>query len=215
MTVLTDQSPKQGPCLNVEQILDDRVAMRSRFAVQATETIIAAFMEPVIRAVDDTMGRLAAKRFATDPIVASKYSAITSVVSSAYKRHGQIIEQAIIAALSEAAHLRVWSEPRFCVSDAADRLADNEINAVGASLGYNSRRFARTLQIDLLVYNEKAKLIGFYESKRGFGYHDAGKKRSMLRDLLCVRMLLRSYAEEQGLPVQNVAAHMIFYYGQC
>jgi hypothetical protein len=28
-------------------------------------------------------------------------------------------------------------------------------------------------------------------------------------------MLLTSYAEEQGLPVDDVAAHMIFYYGNC
>jgi hypothetical protein len=55
------------------------------------------------------------------------------------------------------------------VSDAADRLGDNEINAIGASLGYNSKRYARKLQIDLLVYNDKARRIGFYESKRGFG----------------------------------------------
>jgi len=54
-----------------------------------------------------------------------------------------------------------------------------------------------------------------YEIKRGSGLHDAGKRRSILRDLLCAQVLLKSYGEQRGLEVSDARAHIIFYYGQC
>lgn len=92
-------------------------------------------LAPVLGMVDVTIGALSRKKFATDPIVAPRYSAITSIVSSAYKRHGKIIEEALAATLRRAPHLMVWNEPRFAVSDAADRLGDSDAS-VTARLPY-------------------------------------------------------------------------------
>src|SRR5690349_12563879 len=164
--------------------------------------------------VDVTISRLRAKKFESDPIVGRRYSAITSIVSSAYKRHGKIIEEAMAVTLRQAPHLTVWTEPLFAVSDAADRLADSDAN-VTAALPYSSTTQTRTLQIDLMVYNTLEERLGAYESKRGFGYHDSGKIRSMRRDLRCTQMLLRGYGEARGLRVGEANARMIFYYGQC
>ncbi len=111
-------------------------------------------------------------------------------------------------------HLKVWNEDKFAVSDAADRLADSDTN-LAARLPYDSASQKRTLQIDLVVYNEAEQRLGAYESKRGFGLHDSGKIRSMKRDLRCTQMLLRGYGEAHGLKVRDAAARMIFYYGQC
>jgi hypothetical protein len=88
----------------------------------------------VFNMVDVTMQGLGKKKFITDPIVAPRYSGITSIVSSAYKRHGNIIEQALMATLRHVPHLTVWSEPLFCVSEAAERLASGDATAVGAVL---------------------------------------------------------------------------------
>jgi hypothetical protein len=166
--------------------------------------------------VEGTVDRLARKTFKADPLVEAKYSRVTSIVSSAYKRHGSVLERALIAALTAAPHLQVWAEPHFRVSQAAERLADSDQTALGAELPYGAEGSPRALQIDLLVYNRNAKRLGAYEGKRGFGYHDSGKKRSMQRDLRCVHMLLRSYGVQQhGLEISESAAHMIFYYGQC
>ncbi|MDF2974374.1 MAG: hypothetical protein K0R61_4824, partial [Microvirga sp.] len=91
----------------------------------------------------------------------------------------------------------VWSEPLFAVSEAADKLADNDAS-IAATLPYNPSAQARTLQIDLMIFSEAQGRLGAYESKRGFGLHDSGKIRSMRRDLRCTQMLLRSYGEAVG-----------------
>lgn len=120
-----------------------------------------------------------------------------------------------MASLTATPHLLVWAEPQFRVSQAADLLAGSDGSASGASLPYDDKKYTRTLQVDLLVYNRDTGRLGAYESKRGFGYHDSGKKRSMLRDLRCLQMLLRSYGEMRGLNVNVAEERTIFYYGQC
>ncbi len=165
--------------------------------------------------MDATIGRLAAKRFSVDPVVEARYSRIASIVSSAYKRHGGIIERAFAASLKQVENLTVWDDPVFRVSAAAERLADSDATALGSVLRYGEDDFVRTLQVDLLVFDRISKRLGVYECKRGFGYHDSGKKRSMLRDLRCLQMLSKSYGERRGLEVGVSEARMIFYYGQC
>lgn len=181
------------------------------------ETLAGVYelLDPVFRKVDATINRLARKQFAADPLVGERYGRITSIVSSAYKRHGAIIEQALLAALTSANHLQVWFDPLFRVSPEADMLAGSDASTAGTSLRYGAENFTRTLQVDVFVYNRETSLLGAYECKRGFGYHDSGKKRSMLRDLRCLQMLLRSYGEGRGLSADAAEAHIIFYYGQC
>jgi hypothetical protein len=50
------------------------------------------FMERVAPVVDDTIRALANVRFVEDPVAGVRYSRATSIVSSAYKRHGRILE---------------------------------------------------------------------------------------------------------------------------
>ena len=73
----------------------------------------------------------------------------------------------------------------------------------------------RTLQVDVIMFNRNTGVIRGYEVKRGSGLHDAGKRRSILRDLLCLQVLLKSYGVQRGLEVREARAHIIFYYGQC
>jgi len=84
------------------------------------------YLAPVYAEVDATIRRLAAKQFLIDPVVEARYSRITSIVSSAYKRHGGIIERALAAALRQSSHLQVWDDPIFRISAAAERLADSD-----------------------------------------------------------------------------------------
>jgi hypothetical protein len=174
-----------------------------------------AYLAPVYAEVDATIRRLAAKQFQIDPVVEARYSRITSIVSSAYKRHGGIIERAFAAALQESPHLTVWEDPVFRVSAAAERLADSDATAMGNLLRYGGDDYVRTLQVDFLVFDDRSRRLGVYECKRGFGYHDSGKKRSMLRDLRCLQMLIKSYGEQREMTVETAEARIIFYYGQC
>ena len=63
--------------------------------------------------VDETVRRLAVKAFRDDPIAGKHYARVTSIVSSAYKRHGKILEAAICERLRDNNRLSVWSDPSF------------------------------------------------------------------------------------------------------
>lgn len=152
-----------------------------------------------------------------DPIAGLRYSRLASVLSSAYKRHGYILERALLSRLQQNPDFLVWSESAFLVSPGADQfigtLLKNPVGAIGSNINYGEG--GRTLQTDLVVYDINKKTISSYEIKRGSGYHDSGKKRSILRDTLCTQVLLQSYGKTYDLDVRAAYAHVIFYYGMC
>ena len=79
--------------------------------------------------VDETVRRLAIKAFRDDPIAGRRYARATSIVSSAYKRHGKILEAAIFERLRDNNRLSVWSDPAFAISAAAEALVHNSTRA--------------------------------------------------------------------------------------
>lgn len=171
-------------------------------------------MRPV---VDATIERLAQKTFCCDPLMGEENSRITSVVSSAYKRHGSILEAAILECLRTFDKFEVWNDPGLSISNAADALAATYMTNPEAALSANiahSGPATRTLQVDLLVYDHERDTVASYEVKRGAGAHDAGKRRSMLRDLICTQVVLKSYAKERlNMPCHRATSHIIVYYG--
>ena len=130
--------------------------------------------------IEATIGRLVRKRFAPDPIAGQNFSRITSIVSSAYKRHGHIIERAILEQLKTCEDLEVWTDPVFAISRDADGLANNALGNPASIIGNNINygESVRTLQVDLLVYDRRKRSLRCYEIKRGFGIHDSGKKKT-------------------------------------
>jgi hypothetical protein len=59
-------------------------------------------MERVAPVVDETIRALAKSKFIEDPIAGVRYSRNTSIVSSAYKRHGRILEIALRESLRDS-----------------------------------------------------------------------------------------------------------------
>ena len=172
------------------------------------------FMERLIPVIDETMRVLAAATFIEDPIAGPHYSRATSIVSSAYKRHGRILETALRESLRESNRHRVWQDDVFRVSRAADALvgSQTESQCRDSSLPYGDS--IRTLQIDMMAYDEADRTIRAYEIKRGNGHFDAGKIRSIRRDLLCTQVLLRSYGNDvMSCNALTCEARIIFYYG--
>ena len=170
-------------------------------------------LEPEIEA---TIQRLGEKKFTPDPIAGPKFSRIASVMSSATKRHGYILEAAIVERLKAQPELTVWTDAEFQVARNADLLVNGALSdpdsILGSELGYGPGE--RALQIDAIVYNNDTGSLRAYEIKRGFGPHNSGKRRQMLRDALCVQLLLRSYGQLKGLDPTSVGSHVIFYYGK-
>jgi hypothetical protein len=72
--------------------------------------------------VEKTVKGLDLKKFDTDPIGGQHFGKITSVMSSAYKRHGYILERAILEALKQCPHFEVWHDPIFQVPQTIDHI---------------------------------------------------------------------------------------------
>jgi hypothetical protein len=172
------------------------------------------FMERVAPVVDETIHALAKTKFVQDPVAGLKYSRATSIVSSAYKRHGRILETALREGLRESNRHQVWQESAFRVSRAADGLVSTQTEEACRQTTLPYGDSIRTIQVDMVAFDSADQTIRAYEVKRGNGQFDAGKIRSIKRDLMCVQVLLKSYGEELA-KLKPVAAEsrIIFYYG--
>lgn len=166
--------------------------------------------------VDKTIIKLSDPNFRKDPI-GGRFAFVTSVISSAYKRHGSILEQAIVERLKECKHLEVFIENKFPISTKASNLASlsgKDIDmAKTADLPFEQNNPSRTLQIDCIVFNKKKRIISSYEIKRGNGHFDAGKKRSIRNDLLATNFLLKNYGKYNKLNVKRAHSYIVCYYG--
>lgn len=170
-------------------------------------------MERVAPVVDETIRALAKVRFVEDPIAGVRYSRATSIVSSAYKRHGHILEIALRESLRESNRHKVWQDSAFRVSREADGLASTQgLDACRlTTLPYGEA--IRQLQIDMVAFDSADQSIRAYEIKRGNGQFDAGKIRSITRDLKCIQVLLKSYGEFCKTTPTSAESKIIFYYG--
>jgi hypothetical protein len=175
---------------------------------------VMSFMERVIPVVDETMRALATVEFVPDPIAGTHYSRTTSIVSSAYKRHGKILEFALRESLRESNRHKMWNDEAFKVSREADALANTQdFDACRRStLPYGNS--VRTLQVDMIAFDNANESIRAYEIKRGNGQFDAGKIRSISRDLKCIQVLLKNYGEVASLKPVSAESKIIFYYGR-
>src|ERR1700704_6561480 len=125
------------------------------------------FMDRVTPIVDETIRILAKTKIVEAPIAGVKYSRATSIISSAYKRHGRILETALRENLRESNRHRVWQEDVFKVSRAADQLVnsqtDNECRRTTLPYGDST---IRTIQIDMIAFDDADQTIRAYEVKR-------------------------------------------------
>jgi len=168
--------------------------------------------------VDATVEALSSATFRVDPIAGALFSRLVSVLSSAYKRHGSIIESAIVESLRSNPRYEVWRVEKFGIQQQAQTtvaaalgdtssLDHSHLPYVGDNAGDSS------IQLDAVVFDHDTGIVSAYEIKRGNGYFDAGKQRSMKKDALLAKILLRSHCETRGFEAVNSKTHIIFYYG--
>jgi hypothetical protein len=172
------------------------------------------FMTAIRPHIDRTIASLARARFCEDPICGPVYSRIPSIVGSAQKRHGRILELALREGLRASNRHRIWTESKFAVSVAAENLisTQSEEDCWRSDLPYGEAY--RFIQIDFGVDTDEQN-IAAYELKRANGLHDSGKIRSMRRDLCCQRLLLKSYGHRlRSFSPNEADAKIIFYYGK-
>ena len=169
-------------------------------------------MRPV---VDVTIDSLANTAFRVDPIGGEQYSKATSIVSAAYKRHGRILEEAIRVRLADCEYFTVWHEPLFFVSSVADQAITGRNADIADSLPIELPYLenGRTIQVDAIVFDRRIASVRGYEIKRANGHFDSGKKRSILKDVLALQSLLKSYTVKKGHVASMAEARLIAYYG--
>src|SRR5215813_11624135 len=172
-----------------------------------------AFMERITPVVDETIRALAKANFVEDPIAGAHYSRTTSIVSSAYKRHGRILEFALRESLRDSNRHKVWHDEAFKVSREADALANTQDLEACRQTTLPYGNSVRTLQVDIVAFDGADESIRAYEVKRGNGQFDAGKIRSITRDLRCIQVLLRGYGEFSKFKPMAAESKIILYYG--
>jgi len=175
------------------------------------QTSLLDRLKPV---VDETINSLAKTEFRIDPIGGERYSQATSIVSSAYKRHGQIIECAILERLKDCEYFTAWSEGEFRIPSVADhaiQARNSDGTEFSMELPYDGS--GRKIQLDAVVFDNRIGSLKSYEIKRGNGVFDAGKKRSILKDVLATQACLKGYGMKKGFEVNHYESRVISYYG--
>ena len=182
---------------------------------------MSKLLEQMKPLVNQTIDKLDKKEFQPDPIE-QKLTKTVSVISSAYKRHGFIIEQTLLAHMKSNPNLECWEEKKFFVPKAVSHAVQSQLEDVEELFKMDheyipeikvKEKKPKKIQVDLFVYNKKLKTLYSYEVKRGNGHHDSGKQKSILRDLLHTRALLKSYGQQKGLQVNKVKSWIYFHYG--
>jgi hypothetical protein len=178
---------------------------------------MGAVLDVMLPEIEKTIKKLDAMSFDPDPIAGPHFSKITSVMSSAYKRHGFILERSVLEALKLCPHFKVWTDPKFPVPSAVEHIVAASITDPTKLIGtdFPSSDGHSTLQVDAVVFNKSTGVLSAYEVKPGSGFHDSGKRRQMLRDALTIQVLLKSYGKQRGQEAQSAFSHIIFYYGKC
>jgi hypothetical protein len=175
---------------------------------------LAPFMARMAPVIDATLKNLAAAEFRADPIGGVKYSRATSIISSAYKRHGQVLGRALLERLKDCERLRVWTEDGFKISNASAAELRRALPPAAyrdVQLPYGEQE--RSIPVDLMVHDTVARSLRSYNVKRGNGSYDAGKRRLILGELLRTQMLLSGYAGSLGLDATSAESYAVFYYG--
>lgn len=163
--------------------------------------------------VDQQLEQLRLVHFVPDPLFPGGSLAM-QLQSSAIKRHGPLIEAAIIEALTQQDDYLIWNERNFVVPAAADHAVQSQ---TAADIALTRLPYGGTgrkgLQIDMMAYSRSRRRLGAYEIKRGHGRHDAGKLRSLRRDMFGLQTTLLSYGATHGVVVDDAISRVIFYYG--
>lgn len=169
--------------------------------------------------MDDTINRLSATSFVVDPIAGFELSRVTSIVSSAYKRHGAIIEIALYHAISAQNAV----EARYRVPFYINRHASSyvETHNVKTKEGFRAcldttlpyQENGGRYELDILYFDHRSSAAVALEVKRGNGQFDRGKRDSMIKAALAVRTLLASYAQTIGWEAKAVESRILAYYG--
>jgi hypothetical protein len=155
--------------------------------------------DPLLKAASEAVASAINTRFPLDELLGPELSRLISVCASVVKRHGTLLERAIIQALEESKRFQVMHNVIIPITGAAESLvASNSPETLArVALRYDSPA-VRSVTHDLLVIDTHCAWAGAYQVKRGGGELGTRIKRPLERDLGATRLLLRSFLRDQG-----------------
>lgn len=156
-------------------------------------------MAALLKAASEAVAAATAAKFPTDELLGAELSRLISVANSVVKRHGHLIERAIVEALEGSGRYQVLRNALVPITVAADSLvASNSAEALArVALRYDVPT-VRSVSMDILVIDTEVAWAGAYQIKRGGGELGPRIRRPLERDLAATRLLLRSYVRDQG-----------------
>jgi hypothetical protein len=162
-------------------------------------------MAALLKAASEAVAAAAGTKFPLDELLGPELSRLISVSTSVVKRHGLLLERAIVEALEASGRFQVLHNPVLPVTSAADSLvASNSPEALARiALRYDTPA-VRSVTHDIVVVDLAAAWAGAYQIKRGGGDMGPRLRKPLERDLAAVRLLLRAYLRDQGYSAVDV-----------
>lgn len=155
--------------------------------------------KPVTDLMARTIKRLRHLPVQPDPIVPSEYRRPYGVIMSAVRSDGQLLETAVSETLKSSPRLIVLRTPSIYIPAEVDQFVNSAAGKAAmlqSDLHYEHGK-GRKVTPDTVVVDEDREAIDFLELKRGRAKTDAGKTRQTERDLLCQRLVAKSFAKER------------------
>lgn len=158
----------------------------------------ASLPKPVTDLMARTIKRLRHLPVQPDPIVPSEYRRPYGVIMSAVRSDGQLLETAVSETLKASPRLIVLRTPSIYIPAEVDQFVNSAAGKAAmlqSDLHYEHGR-GRKVTPYTVVVDEDREAIDILELKRGRAKTDAGKTRQTERDLLCLRLVAKSFAKE-------------------
>lgn len=169
----------------------------------------------LLRAASDAVAAAVSTKFALDEVLGPELSRLISVSASVVKRHGILLEKAVVEALRASGRFEVLHNPTIPITPAADSLVTSNTAEELARLSLRYDQPAgRSVNQDLVVIDVATGWAGAYSLKRGGGDMGPRLRRPLERDVAAVRILLRSYLRDQGYAtIDTVTSACIDWFG--
>lgn len=171
--------------------------------------------DPLLKAATDAVANAVNTKFPLDEVLGPELSRLISISASVVKRHGILLEKALVEALRSSGRYEVLHNPTIPITAAADGLvASNTAEALSRlSLRYDQPT-VRSVNQDVVVIDTSVGWAGAYSIKRGGGDMGPRLRKPLERDVAAVRLLLRSYLRDQGYSTIDVTTSAcIDYFG--
>ena len=190
------QPAKASPSLTVA--VDLRPAIPTALGAAAEKTITAAL----------------SGRHPVDPLLGADVSVAVSILNSAVKRSGAIIEKALAASLERAGYVVLPQVSMQLSAAAVDLVANNSPSTLrGVAITTDATAGRPTVVFDLIVWCPRTRRAWLLEVKRGNGPTEIRKIKPITATLQAGALHVKAYLARMGLKVRTVEPRVVDYYG--